>query len=59
MGVVEPLRTVLVDDVLGDYLLISFEGRMGWVRYLLPEAKAKYRSVFPSIFFGLLYLFFR
>lgn len=34
-GVVEPNRAVRVEDVMGEYLNIAFEGGLAWVRYRL------------------------
>jgi len=45
VGVVEPNRVLLVEDVLGDFLQISYEGRLCWVKYRLPEQKPQFRSV--------------
>ena len=45
LGVVEPKRTLLVEDVLGDFMQIAFEGRLGWVRYQLPQEKERFRHV--------------
>ena len=45
IGTVEPNEVQLVEDVLGDFLQISYEGRMGWVKYRLPQEKARFQSV--------------
>lgn len=45
VGTVEPHEVQLVEDVLGDWLQISYEGRMGWVKYQLPHEKERYRRV--------------
>ena len=44
IGTVEPNEVQLVEDVLGDYLQISFEGKMGWVKYKLPHER-KFQNV--------------
>lgn len=45
VGTVEPHEVQLVEDVLGDYLQISYEGRMGWIKYQLPHEKERYSRV--------------
>ena len=45
VGTVEPNEVQLVEDVLGDFLQISYEGKMGWVRYKLPREAKKFQSV--------------
>jgi len=41
IGVIEPNMTVLVEDVLGDFVQISFEGQLGWVRFRINEEEEK------------------
>ena len=45
IGVVDSNRVLLVEDVLGDFLQIAFEGRLGWVRYRLPHERPAWRRV--------------
>ena len=41
IGVIEPDMTVLVEDVLGDFVQISFQGQLGWVKFRIDELKDK------------------
>ena len=50
IGVVEPSVTLRVEDTLGDFMQIRFEGTLGWVRYkgmvrTVESKKPKYVTV--------------
>jgi Ran GTPase-activating protein (RanGAP) involved in mRNA processing and transport len=45
IGTVEPNRVLLVEDVMGDFLQIAYEGTLGWVQYRLPHERPIWRRV--------------
>ena len=44
LGVVEPQRTIRVLDVFGEYLHVSHEGALGWIRYRSGSKASKASS---------------
>jgi len=37
IGVVEPNVTIRVQDIMGDYLQVCYEGHLGWARYRMTS----------------------
>ena len=41
IGVVEPNVTIRVQDIMGDYLQVCYEGNLGWARYRMTSLFGK------------------